>query len=87
MKLSDIPVYPSKKFTSQQSALQAGIIPYEISYSGITLRQHYAGLAMQGILSSCPSGVDANEMPFNDWAKSAVKQADALIAELEKSNG
>lgn len=57
------------------------------SITYLTLREYYAGLAMQGILASCPSGINLKECPFKDWAKSAIKQADALIAELEKSNG
>lgn len=55
-----------------------------MSITNITLRQYYAGLALQGILSSCPSGINLKECPFKDWAKSAIKQADALISELEK---
>lgn len=42
---------------------------------GITLRQHYAGLAMQGMLTR-DGGQHA--------AKSAVAVADALLAELAK---
>jgi hypothetical protein len=48
---------------------------------GLTLRQHYAGLAMQGIVSA--EGQDV----FYDLemvATRSVAIADALIAELEK---
>lgn len=45
---------------------------------GMTLRQHYAGLAMQGILPLSPTPSD--ELV----AKQAFVMADALISELEK---
>lgn len=46
--------------------------------SGITLRQYYAGLAMQGSLANPnPSSID-------DCVKDAVQAADALINELNK---
>jgi hypothetical protein len=53
---------------------------------GLTLRQHYAGLAMQGIIA-------ANDHCNPTWhtedlaktaASSAILYASALIAELEK---
>lgn len=46
---------------------------------GMTLRQYYAGLAMQGILSSRP-----NPKEWAEYAEACVDMADALIAELEK---
>ncbi len=46
---------------------------------GMTLRQYYAGLAMQGLLA-CGGNGYADE----HGAQLAVKSADALIAELEK---
>lgn len=46
---------------------------------GMTLRQHYAGLAMQGLLA-CP-GIDG---PYDEIAAHAVNAADSLIAELAK---
>ena len=51
------------------------ILPYE---SGITIRQYYAGLAMQGIL-------EAGSFMNEQVAKLAVQQADNLIEELNKS--
>jgi hypothetical protein len=41
-----------------------------------------AGLAMQGILSD-----SYNHLGFEDCAEKAVKQADALLAELDKEQG
>lgn len=48
--------------------------------AGITLRQHYAGVAMQGITAHPEFGSGT----FTGIAETAVKQADALLAELAK---
>lgn len=48
---------------------------------GMTLRQHYAGLAMQGIMSA--EGQDV-VYSLEMVAIRSVAVADALIAELEK---
>ena len=49
---------------------------------GLTIRQHFAAMAMQGILSSLD-----NDTPIIGGllAEYAVKCADALIAELNKT--
>lgn len=47
---------------------------------GLTIREHFAGLAMQGLLAS-PS-YDGQQ--FTTIAHDAVEAADALIAELAK---
>lgn len=44
--------------------------------AGLTKREHFAALAMQGILSQC-------NCPTKLAAMVAVKNADALLAELE----
>lgn len=47
---------------------------------GMTLRQHYAGLAMQGLLSTpCTDGMRPSEL-----AEEALNYVDALIAALQK---
>lgn len=50
-------------------------------YDGMTLRQHYAGLAMQGILASGNAQAFQNSSAAATWS---VEFADALIAELER---
>lgn len=45
---------------------------------GITLRQHYAGLAMQGAMA------DGEVIDFDAFSNYCVKAADALLAELAK---
>lgn len=50
---------------------------------GLTKREHFAALAMQGMLAAC-DGFDASK-PFIEFvAASAVDQADALIEALNK---
>ena len=43
---------------------------------GLTKREYFAGLAMQGMSSS--------DLTYEDIAHDAVKMADALLAELDK---
>jgi hypothetical protein len=62
------------------------------SAEGMSLRQYYAGLAMQGILSNPDNGkisvalLERNGFDGFDRfvANFAVREADALIRELEK---
>lgn len=52
------------------------------SFGGLTKREYFAGLAMQGYAAS--------EIEFDDvsaMAKSAILFADTLLAELEKQEG
>jgi len=49
------------------------------AFSGMTLRQWYAGLAMQGLLAS-ESGVDMTYAGIQD---AAFRQADAMLDEPE----
>lgn len=52
--------------------------------SGITLREHYAGLAMQALLSATNS--EGTWTGITDaTVKEAVLMADNLIAELERT--
>ncbi|MBL4795899.1 MAG: hypothetical protein JKY50_00640 [Oleispira sp.] len=50
---------------------------------GLTKREHFAGLAMQGLVSN-HNYVMGNEDSLSDLA---LTIADALLAELEKGNG
>ena len=60
---------------------------------GMTIRQHYAGLAMQGLLSNADALKDIRKESGDDWDKYgemvaavAVALTDALIAQLNKTN-
>ena len=51
---------------------------------GMGLRQHYAGLAMQGWLARCANAPHHAKLEPSAVAYVAVEMADALIAELSK---
>lgn len=74
---SDRPAVPSSvwRFFSEINHDQCNI--------GLTKREHFAAMAMQGILSA---GDKYNEcgITFDSVARNAVKQADALLEELSK---
>ncbi len=56
-----------------------------INLSGLTIRQHFAAMAMQGMLT-CRNGFSGNEHGEADnLAKCAVIQADALIEALNSN--
>ncbi len=65
-------VYPQKMEFGQDG---------EIHFHGLTKREYFAGLAMIGLYSM----KDAICWTDGDIAKMAVKQSDALLAELEKT--
>ena len=52
-------------------------------HNGLSLRQHYAGLAMQGFLAD-PNTTGKFDVLAPFVAQAAVKFADALLAELAK---
>jgi hypothetical protein len=57
-----------------------GYISNYVESKGLTKREYFAGLAMQGILSN-HSLIDADDW---EWvAKNAIKQADDLLTQLE----
>ena len=49
---------------------------------GMTLREYYAGLAMQALIDKF-----GTMRPFSVLAQRAIESADALIVELENSGG
>jgi hypothetical protein len=53
-----------------------------MGYGGLTKREHFAGLAMQGLLASGPHDCDEHGV-----AHDAVLNADALLAALERTDG
>lgn len=66
------PAYPYEELNGDRTTYQ--------DHFGMTLREHYAGLAMQGAITN-PA--------YEHWtveqvAELAVRQADALIAALNK---
>lgn len=73
-KNGDLPAMPTTMFQ------QVGDIAECRSTGGLTKREQFAMAAMQGILNN---GV----YTFADCAVDAVQYADALLAELERTNG
>ena len=69
MKNSDIPAFPQDV---------AGRRSDDPTTQGMTVREWFAGLAMQGLLSSGPHDCDEHGI-----AHDALLHADALLAELE----
>lgn len=64
------------------SRADACAFPTVASDPGLTIREYYAGLAMQAILT----GAVTRGCPATEWCDQdmSVKVADALIAELAK---
>ena len=56
--------------------------------TGLTIREHFAALAMQGILANVSHGQLAAQIPreqfIREVSEDAVAHADALIKELER---
>jgi len=62
-------------------------------YIGMTIREWYAGMALQGILANSQWSLailkEAKEKGYDQsdtFAKATIELADAMIAELEKTN-
>jgi hypothetical protein len=78
-----------RKLRNQTKVLASAIEEFERAFpasksrsSGITLREHYAGLAMQGLMANEAAWDKTNE----EIAIWAIAAADALISELEKTD-
>lgn len=73
MKNSEEPISPTYKF---------------VECNGLTKREHFAGLAMQGLMTTLIPTEDNQLCPNKEnvvnMAKLAITAADALLAELEK---
>ena len=76
---------------TQEMADAKGLVPVGADYrcgGGITKREHFAGLAMQGLLSNSKMGDSDLHDSAAEWvadiAETSVEYADALLKELEK---
>ena len=78
-----IPAYPSgESYTTFNNA--SGVTSHHSKsplHHGMTLRDHFAGLAMQGICASAPN-VEWTDALIS---KEAYRMADAMLAEREKN--
>jgi hypothetical protein len=53
--------------------------------SGLTKREYFAGIAMQGILSSNTERLALGRIDIKGYAEMSIMAADALLAELDKN--
>jgi hypothetical protein len=86
MNNSDMPAMPQPIAASESGFLDTE--EYSKGNGGLTKREHFAGLAMQGILSNSVMGDSALHEKHEDWVKdiseSSLQFADKLLAELDK---
>ena len=75
--LAHQPVFPNEERTSQFAD-----VPNSMMTGGLTKREYFAGLALQGILANAGGWLD--EDIAEKQAKIAVDCADALIEALNK---
>jgi hypothetical protein len=68
-------VKPSKECLEQSAG--NGVVINDKNYLGLTKREHFAGLAMQGFIASC-----GNRSVRGNAPELAVEYADALLTEL-----
>lgn len=78
MKNADMPINSVVNSNGVPSTAEAVLPSMGTLLVGLTKREYFAGLAMQGF---CATGHYANG---NDIASDAVKAADALLAALEE---
>jgi hypothetical protein len=78
MNNSDMPAQPVKLSYGKA-------YPWDFDNSGLTKREHFAGLAMQGLLAGgyC---IDDAQNRLNDVPSEAYNLADALLKALEISH-
>lgn len=95
MKNADKPINPSTSIKiSDTEFFEYNLTNQERQYSGLTKREHYAGLAMQGLLanpqywkrvyktlSSLKADKDSIECVF---AQFSIKLADEILQQLEE---
>lgn len=58
-------------------------VPYPPT-AGLTKREYFAGLAMQGLIANDCGDWEEEENPIEEMAMYSVEYADALLAELNK---
>ena len=75
MNNADMPAMPVDTFSEEGLR----------NYMGLTKREHFAGLAMQGMISS-PICKIKDMLDGTSLANAAVEQADLLLKALEQDN-
>jgi len=87
MNNSDMPAMPNTMDPQTMKELHPdwdGMVKSLAAYTvGLSKREHFAAMAMQGMVSGALA--NGSTFEFVDVADFALKQADALLAALEKS--
>tara|TARA_R110000868_G_C10972546_1_gene770380 strand:- start:26988 stop:27242 length:255 start_codon:yes stop_codon:yes gene_type:complete len=84
MSNADMPAMPQTLTTDSYGTITAAC-DYCIEYGGLTKREHFAAMAMQGICSISVR-MPGNQFHFDNIAGDAVKQADALLKAMEQES-
>ena len=83
MKNADKPIYPFNEIDWNRSSNE--VTTYYSQESGLTKREYFAGLAMQGLISSCDWNVTIfNKDLIEATSKNAIELADELLKQLEE---
>lgn len=84
MNNSDKPAMPQSVAISEGGTVTAS---YDFDGGeGLTKREHFATMAMQGLLSGINAATDDHHWDSADFANEAVRLSDALLAALEKQS-
>lgn len=96
MKNADMPAMPSgaivRSRTNRNDPGSDFFVVSETSATniGMTKREHFAAMAMQGLLANPVSGNEKQYMNTRDWIEDmpaiSLQLADALLAELERTS-
>lgn len=81
MNNSEKPIYPTDSTVINTHEFLEYNIREGRHYSGLTKREYFAAMAMQGILSACPEHGPMSEMRVASYA---IEYADELLKQLEK---
>lgn len=81
IKNGDLPVTPITADKLHESTCGHGY--WERSSMGLTKREYFAAMAMQGMLNGMMCNADGRHLML--ISEKSVKAADALLAELEKN--
>lgn len=84
MKNGNLPASPltGNAYEIFEAKNESGHPSYDAHCLGLTKREDFAKFALKGLLVNA----GRNGLEFTDCAAEAVRQADALLAELEKQN-
>ena len=82
IKNKDMPAMPSQPIDTKESEWETGGGRY-ITSNGLTKREYFAAMAMQGIMAN-PNCEPVTPEHFKNIASDAINISDALLEELEK---